>query len=157
MVIVAAVDTSSSMRCLAQRQLGYRSRLRTAGGTITLDYPGVPEHFARMTLPLLAAIITPRLLLGAMWLFGDRVQSVFEDKVLVPAVGLALFPWATIMYVVAWVDGQGLTSGKWILVGLAAFADVITWFARMPAPAQVSVIQLQAPEVELFHRAYRLG
>jgi len=85
-----------------------------------------------MGLPLLAAVITPRLLLGAMWLFGDRVQTVFDDNVLLPAVGLALFPWATMMYVVAWNDGEGLTSGKWILVGLAAFADVITWFARMP-------------------------
>jgi hypothetical protein len=85
-----------------------------------------------MGLPLLVAVITPRLLFGGMWLFGDRVQIVFDNKVLVPAVGLALFPWATIMYTVAWVDGQGLTSGKWILVGLAAFADVITWFARMP-------------------------
>jgi hypothetical protein len=85
-----------------------------------------------MTLPLLAAIIAPRLALGAMWLFGDRVQNVFEDNLLVPAVGLALFPWATIMYVVAWNDGEGLTSGKWILVGLAAFVDVITWFARLP-------------------------
>jgi hypothetical protein len=36
------------------------------------------------------------------------------------------------MYVVSYLDGEGLTSGKWILVGLAAFADVITWFARLP-------------------------
>lgn len=85
-----------------------------------------------MTLPLLVAIITPRIALGAMWLFGDRVQAVFDGRWLVPAVGLALFPWATIMYVVAYLDGQGMTTGKWILVGLAAFADVITWFARLP-------------------------
>lgn len=85
-----------------------------------------------MTLPLLAAVVTPRALLGAMWLFGERVQSVFDGEWLVPAVGLALFPWATIMYVVAYNEGEGMTSGKWILVGLAAFADVVTWFARMP-------------------------
>jgi hypothetical protein len=85
-----------------------------------------------MTAPLLAAIVTPRVLFGAMWFFGDRVQSVFDGEWLIPAVGLALFPWATIMYVVAYHEGEGLTSGKWILVGLAAFADVITWFARLP-------------------------
>ena len=85
-----------------------------------------------MTLPLLAAVAVPRVILGAMWLFGERVQNVFEGQWLIPAVGLALFPWATIMYVVAYLDGQGMTTGKWLLVGLAAFADVITWFARLP-------------------------
>jgi hypothetical protein len=81
---------------------------------------------------LLAALLVPRLLLGAMWLFGDRVTEVFGDNIWWPAVGVALFPWATMMYVVSYLDGEGLTSGKWILVGLAAFADVITWFARLP-------------------------
>ncbi len=85
-----------------------------------------------MTPALLAAIVTPRVLFGAMWVFGDRVQSVFDGEWLIPAVGLALFPWATMMYVVAYLEGEGLTSGKWILVGLAAFVDVITWFARLP-------------------------
>jgi hypothetical protein len=86
-----------------------------------------------MGLPLfVVALLTPRLALGAMWLFGDRVQNVFEDDWYLPAAGLALFPWATLMYVVSWHEGEGLTSGKWILVGLAAFADVVTWFARAP-------------------------
>jgi hypothetical protein len=85
-----------------------------------------------MTLPLFAALAVPRLILGGMWLLGDRVQEVFGDNWYWPAVGLALFPWATIMYVVAYLDGEGMTSGKWILVGLAAFADVVTWFARLP-------------------------
>jgi hypothetical protein len=85
-----------------------------------------------MTLPLLGALVIPRVILGAMWLFGGRVQEVFDDHWLWPAVGIALFPCATIMYVVAYLDGEGLTSGKWVLVGLAAFADVITWFMRLP-------------------------
>jgi hypothetical protein len=67
-----------------------------------------------------------------MWLLGDRVEAVFGDNVIWPAVGVALFPWATIMYVVSYLPGEGLTNGKWILVGLAAFADVVTWFARLP-------------------------
>jgi hypothetical protein len=85
-----------------------------------------------MTPALLAAIVVPRAILGAMWVFGDRVQSVFDGEWLIPAVGLALFPWATIMYVVSYLEGEGLTSGKWVLVGLAAFVDVITWFVRLP-------------------------
>jgi hypothetical protein len=81
---------------------------------------------------LVAALLVPRLLLAGMWLLGDRVEAVFGDNVIWPAVGVALFPWATIMYVVSYLPGEGLTSGKWILVGLAAFADVATWFARLP-------------------------
>jgi hypothetical protein len=85
-----------------------------------------------MRLPLLAVFLAPRVLLGGMWYFGDRIQNVFDDNLYLPAVGLALFPWATIMYVVAYLEGEGLTSGKWVLVGLAAVADLISWFARLP-------------------------
>jgi hypothetical protein len=85
-----------------------------------------------MGLPLLLAVLVPRLSLGAIWLFGDRVQVVFGDTWFWPVLGLALFPWATIMYVVLWADGEGVASGEWALVGVAAFADVLTWFARMP-------------------------
>jgi hypothetical protein len=85
-----------------------------------------------MRLPLLAVLLVPRLIFGAMWYFGDKVQTVFDDNMWIPAVGLALFPWGSIMYVVAYLEGEGLTSGKWILVGLAVFADIISWFARLP-------------------------
>lgn len=85
-----------------------------------------------MRLPVIVILLVPRLLFAAMWYFGDKVETVFEDTLWVPATGLALFPWATSMYVVAWNEGEGLTAGKWILVGLAAFADVISWFARLP-------------------------
>jgi hypothetical protein len=81
---------------------------------------------------LVAALLVPRLLLGGMWLFGDKVTTVFGDNLWWPVLGLTLFPWATMMYVVAFLEGEGMTSGKWILVGLAAFADVVTWFARLP-------------------------
>ncbi len=85
-----------------------------------------------MSLPYLAVLAVPRLLFGALWYFSDKVEVAFGDNWYWPALGITLFPWATTMYVVAYLDGEGLTSGKWILVGLAACADVISWFARMP-------------------------
>lgn len=85
-----------------------------------------------MLLPLFLAITIPRLTLGAMWLFGERVENVFGEDRFWPVLGLALFPWATIMYVVLWAEGEGLTSGQWVLVGVAGFADAVSWFARVP-------------------------
>jgi len=70
--------------------------------------------------------------LGAMWLFGKRVENAFEDAWIWPALGLVVFPWATIMYIVLWTSDQGVLSGEWGLVAVAALADVISWFFRVP-------------------------
>jgi hypothetical protein len=85
-----------------------------------------------MSMPFLAVLVAPRLLFASLWYFTDKVEIAFGDNWYWPVLGITLFPWATSMYVVAYLEGEGLTSGKWILVGLAACADVVTWFARMP-------------------------
>jgi hypothetical protein len=85
-----------------------------------------------MSFGLLAAVAIPRLILGGMWLIGERVERVFDNEWFWPVLGIVLFPWATIIYVVLWAEGEGVTSGQWAIVGVAAFADVVSWFAGAP-------------------------
>jgi hypothetical protein len=85
-----------------------------------------------MGAAFLAAILTPRLILGGMWYFGDRVETVFDNEWLWPVIGIVLFPWATIVYIVLWKAGEGITTGQWALVVVAGFADVVSWFAGAP-------------------------
>lgn len=66
-------------------------RPRTIPGT------GRPSPYGRPITGCLvtaAALVVPRLVLGAVWVLSDRVTEAF-DAVLVPFIGLLLFPLAT--------------------------------------------------------------
>jgi hypothetical protein len=83
-----------------------------------------------MCLVFLIALFAPRVALGLMWIFGDRVERAF-DTALWPILGLLFAPWATIMYVLLWDPATGVTGGEWLIVGVAAAVDVASWGARL--------------------------
>lgn len=78
---------------------------------------------------LLSSVLGPRIIIVAMWLFGDRVEAAFSTW-LWPFLGLLLAPWTTLMYLLMWSRAGGVSGAEWILVGLGVALDVATYAAR---------------------------
>ncbi len=91
---------------------------------------GAVETLASMWLVVLAALVAPRIVFGAMWYFGDRVDLAFDTNVW-PILGVIFVPWASILYVLLWSPVEGVMGYEWIIVGVAGVVDVISWASRL--------------------------
>ena len=58
------------------------------------------------------AVSFPRLALFFVWLFTPLVYRAF-DTFLVPLLGVIFLPFTTLMYVLAYIPGVGLTGWGW--------------------------------------------
>ena len=75
-------------------------------------------------LVALLALISPRLALVALWLFGSLLSRAF-DSWLVPLIGFFLLPWTTLAYAVMWDTGsRGVHNFDWFVVILAFLVDL---------------------------------
>ena len=72
----------------------------------------------------MTAAFAPRLVLLIMWLVGPRVNAAF-DNFIVPLLGLIFLPYTTIMYVLVFTFGVGVTGWDWIWVLLGVALDVM--------------------------------
>jgi hypothetical protein len=71
----------------------------------------------------LFALISPRLALFALWLFGNLLSRAF-DSWIVPLIGFFVLPWTTLAYAVMWSSGHRVHGFEWFLVGLAFLVDI---------------------------------
>jgi len=78
---------------------------------------------------LFAFGIGPRIAVVLVWIFGDRVELAFDSWWL-PLLGLLVLPWTTLMYLIAWSPGNGVTGWDWILIVLGVALDVGSYGAR---------------------------
>lgn len=83
-----------------------------------------------MCLVVVLALLAPRVAFALMWVFGERVDLAF-DTVVWPILGIIFVPWASIMYVLLWSPFDGVIGYEWVIVGLAAAVDVISWASRL--------------------------
>lgn len=83
-----------------------------------------------MFLLFLVGLVAPRVALGYVWIFTDRVDRAFAE-VLWPTLGILFLPWGTIMYVLLWSATDGVSDFEWVLVGVAAAVDVLSWASRL--------------------------
>ncbi len=74
----------------------------------------------------LLAVISPRLALIALWLFGDLLGRAFESWI-VPFLGFFLLPWTTLAYAVMWASSDGVRGFEWFIVIFAFFIDLGSW------------------------------
>jgi hypothetical protein len=71
----------------------------------------------------LLALLSPRLALFALWIFGDLLSRAF-DSWIVPLLGFFLLPWTTLAYAVMWSSAHKVSGLEWFLVILAFGADI---------------------------------
>jgi hypothetical protein len=77
----------------------------------------------------LMAGVFPRLALFIVWVARPaRVDAAF-DNFLLPLLGIIFLPFATLMYVLLYTPGRGLTGGDWFWVVLAGLLDIAHWAA----------------------------
>lgn len=72
----------------------------------------------------LLALISPRLAIFFIWVFGDLLGRAFESWWL-PLLGFFVLPWTTLAYAVMWGTGGNEVAGfEWFIVILAFFFDL---------------------------------
>jgi hypothetical protein len=73
----------------------------------------------------LFALISPRLALFGLWVFGDTLGRAY-DTAIVPILGFFLLPWTTLAYAAFWEWGAGheVTGIEWFFIVLAFLADI---------------------------------
>lgn len=76
-------------------------------------------------LALLAGF-APRVALILIWIFTNLVDRAFSGF-LVPLLGVILFPYATLFYVLAYSPAIGVTGWGWFFVILGFIFDVGHW------------------------------
>jgi hypothetical protein len=76
-------------------------------------------------LALLAGF-APRVALVLIWIFSDLVDRAFTGF-LIPLLGVILFPYATLFYVLAFSPVTGLSAWGWAFVVLGFIFDLGHW------------------------------
>ena len=69
----------------------------------------------------------PRLALVIVWIARPaRIDAAF-DTFLLPLLGIIFLPFATLIYVLLYTPGRGVTGWDWFWVVLAALLDIGHW------------------------------
>ena len=85
----------------------------------------------------LMAGLFPRLALFILWVARPaRVDAAF-DTFLLPLLGIIFLPFATLMYVLLYTPGRGLSGWDWFWVVLAALLDLGHWGASATQRNQI--------------------
>ena len=71
----------------------------------------------------LLALISPRLVLILLWLFGNLLDRAF-DSWFVPFLGFFLLPWTTLAYALMYSSADRVSGFEWFIVVLAFFVDL---------------------------------
>jgi hypothetical protein len=77
-------------------------------------------------LLLLLASFAPRVALAFIWIFSNLVDRAFSGF-FVPLLGLILFPYATLFYVLAYSPVNGVSTTGWLFVILGFIFDIGHW------------------------------
>jgi hypothetical protein len=78
-------------------------------------------------LALLAGF-APRVALILIWIFSNLVDRAFNGF-LIPLLGLIVFPYATLFYVLAYSPVGGVSGVGWLFVVLGFVFDIGHWAA----------------------------
>ena len=85
----------------------------------------------------LFAGIFPRLGLFIIWLLRPALVNAAFDTWIWPLLGILFLPFATLMYVILYTPGIGLTSWEWFWVVFAGLLDLSHWAASATQRRQI--------------------
>jgi len=71
------------------------------------------------------ALIGPRAALVYYWLFQPARWAATFDTFIWPVIGFIFAPWTTLVYIL--VFPNGISTGDFVLLGLALAFDVFNW------------------------------
>jgi hypothetical protein len=76
-------------------------------------------------LLILMLAISPRFVVILFWLARPlQFDAAFGGGPILPLLGVVFVPFTTLMYVLLYTPGVGLSGSDWIWVGLALVADL---------------------------------
>jgi hypothetical protein len=81
--------------------------------------------------------IFPRLALFIIWIARPVMVNAAFDTWIWPLLGIIFLPFATLIYVVLYVPGVGLTGWGWFWVVLAGLLDITHWVASATQRRQI--------------------
>jgi len=79
----------------------------------------------------------PRLALLIVWIARPVLVGAAFNTFLLPLLGIIFLPFATLIYVILYSPGVGLTGGEWLWVLLAALFDIGHWAASYTQRDQI--------------------
>lgn len=76
----------------------------------------------------LFALISPRLALFLLWIFGDVLSRAFSSWIL-PLLGFFILPWTTLAYALIWdwSSGHHVHGFDWVIVAFFFFVDLSSY------------------------------
>lgn len=74
-----------------------------------------------------------RLALLFVWVLTPLVNQAYDGGWILPLVGITFLPLTTLVYVVVYAVGNGVTGWEWLLVAVAFFVDAATYTADAQA------------------------
>jgi hypothetical protein len=77
-----------------------------------------------MCLFALLAGMFPRVAFAVYWLARPATVDAAFGTFIVPLLGLIFLPFTTLMYVILWTPGVGLTGWDWLWIAIAFVLDV---------------------------------
>jgi hypothetical protein len=81
--------------------------------------------------------VFPRFALFIVWLARPALVNAAFHTWIVPLLGIVFLPFATLMYVILYTPGLGLTGWEWFWVVIAGLFDVSHWAASISQRRQV--------------------
>jgi hypothetical protein len=85
----------------------------------------------------LFAGVFPRLALLIVWIARPVLVAAAFNTFLLPLLGIIFLPFATLIYVILYTPGVGLTGFEWFWVLLAALFDIGHWSASYTQRNQI--------------------
>ena len=78
-------------------------------------------------LIVLLGAFAPRIALMLIWIFSSRVSIAFHGGWIWPLLGLLFLPFTTLIYVLAYRPGVGVTGWGWFFVVLGVILDLASY------------------------------
>jgi hypothetical protein len=75
-------------------------------------------------LLVMMAAFAPRLGVLFIWLARPQMFDAAFDTWILPLLGIIFLPFTTLMYLIMYTPGVGLTGFDWVWLGLAVVLDV---------------------------------
>jgi hypothetical protein len=83
----------------------------------------------------------PRLALFVLWIAMPALVGAAFNTFLIPLLGIIFLPFATLIYVLFYTPGIGLTGWEWLWVILAGLLDIGHWGASYTQRNQIPGVQ----------------